>query len=129
MVGSEQVYCSPVSRNGGSKPEVVNRNSENLHALYISCSTLARNEILTATPNIHVRTLHWCYSNDIKLRVNKRKSEIQDGGFENLVAQISADTHDRNEIPTATRDQATLGIDYWEYGSMYDMLEIKDGGH
>jgi len=31
-----------------------------------------------------------------------RKSEIQDGGFENSVAQISAYTHDSNEIPTAT---------------------------
>jgi len=28
MVGSEQVYHSPVSQYGGSKPEVVNTNSE-----------------------------------------------------------------------------------------------------
>jgi len=35
------------------------------------------------------------------LRVSKQKSEIQDGGFENSVAKISADTHDSNEIPTA----------------------------
>jgi len=27
---------------------------------------------------------------------------MQDGGFENSVAQISADKHDSNEIPTAT---------------------------
>jgi len=51
---------------------------------------------------MYVRTLHWCYSNDIKLRVSKRKSEIQDGSFENAVAQISAYKHDINEIPTAT---------------------------
>jgi len=49
-----------------------------------------------------VRTLHWCYSNDSKLRVSKRKPEIQDGGFENLFAKISAYTHDSNENPTAT---------------------------
>jgi len=36
--------------------------------------------------------------NDNKLRVSKRKSEIQDGGFENSVAQISA--YDSNNIPT-----------------------------
>jgi len=53
-------------------------------------------------PNIYVRTLHWCHSNDSKLRVSKRKSEIQDGGFEILVAQISAYTHGSNENPTAT---------------------------
>jgi len=29
------------------------------------------------------------------------RNEIQDGGFENSVAQISPDTHDSNEIPTA----------------------------
>jgi len=45
---------------------------------------------------------YWCYSNDNKLQVSKRKSEIQDGGFENSVAQISAYTYDSNEIPTAT---------------------------
>jgi len=53
-------------------------------------------------PNIHVRTLHWCYSNDNKLQVSKRTSEFQDGGFENAVAQISGDTHDSNVIPMAT---------------------------
>jgi len=104
MVGSEQVYQSPVSQYGGSKPEVVNKNSEKLERMvYISCSTPARNEILTILPNISVRTLHQCYSNNNKLRVSERKSEIQDGGFENSVAQISAyNTHDSNEIPTAT---------------------------
>jgi len=30
MLGSEQVYHSPVSHYGGSKPEVVNKNSEKL---------------------------------------------------------------------------------------------------
>jgi len=49
-----------------------------------------------------VRTLHWRYSNDTKLQVSKRKSEIQDGGFENSAAEISAYTHDSNEISTAT---------------------------
>jgi len=34
-----------------------------------------------------------CINNDTKLRVSKWKSEIQDGGYENLFAQISADTH------------------------------------
>jgi len=47
-------------------------------------------------------TLRWCYNNDDKLRVSKRKSEIQDGGFESIVAQISAYTHDSNENPTVT---------------------------
>jgi len=28
MIGSEQVYHSPVSQYDGSKPEVVNKNSE-----------------------------------------------------------------------------------------------------
>jgi len=41
-------------------------------------------------------------SNNNKLRVSKRKSEIQDGGFENSVAQFSAYTRDINEIITAT---------------------------
>jgi len=50
MVGSEQVSYSPVSPYGGSNPEVVNENSENLNAWYISCYPVARNEILTATP-------------------------------------------------------------------------------
>jgi len=50
MVGLEPVYHSSVSQYGGSKPEVVNKTVKNLNALYISCSTLARNEILTATP-------------------------------------------------------------------------------
>jgi len=51
MVGSEQVYHSPVSQYGGSNmAEVVNKNSEKLERMDISCSTLARNEILTATP-------------------------------------------------------------------------------
>jgi len=36
------------------------------------------------------------------MRVSKRKSEIIGGDFENSVAQISADTHDSNDIPTAT---------------------------
>jgi len=75
---------------------------KNLNVWYIACSTIARNEILTATPNIHVQTLHWCYSNDSKLQVSKRKSEIQDGGFKNSVAQISVYTHDSNNISTAT---------------------------
>jgi len=35
------------------------------------------------------------------MQISKRKSEIQDGGFENSVAQISAYTNDK-EIPTAT---------------------------
>jgi len=39
-------------------------------------------------------------ANDNKLRVSKWKSEIQDGGFKNSVAQFSANTHDSNEIPT-----------------------------
>jgi len=51
MVGSEQVYHSPVSQYDGSKPEVVNKNSEKLERMvFISCSTIARNEILTPTP-------------------------------------------------------------------------------
>jgi len=49
MVGLQQAYHSPFSQYGGSKPEVVNKNSENLNAWYISCFTLAGNEILTAT--------------------------------------------------------------------------------
>jgi len=50
MAWSEQVYHSPVSQYGGSKPEVVNKKVKNLNAWYISCSTLARNDILNATP-------------------------------------------------------------------------------
>jgi len=41
-------------------------------------------------------------SNDTKLQVSKQKSEIQDGSFENSVAQISTYTQDSNEIPMAT---------------------------
>jgi len=70
--------------------------------VYLLFNTSYRNEILTATPNVHVRILHRCYKNDNKLLVSKRKSEIQDGGFENSVQQISAYTLDSNEIPTAT---------------------------
>jgi len=33
MVGSEQVFHSPVSQYGGSKPEVVNKNSEQLERM------------------------------------------------------------------------------------------------
>jgi len=69
----------------------------------------------------NVRILHWCYINDTKRRVSKRKSEIQEGGFQNSVAQISAYTHDRNVIPTAALcfwGQVTR-IDYWEYCPMY----------
>jgi len=33
MVGSEQVYHSPVSQYGGSKPKVVNKNNEKLERL------------------------------------------------------------------------------------------------
>jgi len=47
-------------------------------------------------------------------------SEIHDGGFENSVAQISAYTHDRNEIPTATpifsgsgNTERLLGIQFY----------------
>jgi len=36
MVGSEQVYHSPVSQYGGSKPDVVNKNIEELeHMVYL----------------------------------------------------------------------------------------------
>jgi len=42
------------------------------------------------------------HCNDTKLQVSKRKSENQDSCYENSVAQISAYTHDSNEIPTAT---------------------------
>jgi len=52
-----------------------------------------------------------CYSNDSKLQVSRRKSEIQDGVFENPVTQISAYTHESNEIPTANPD-------YWKYSPM-----------
>jgi len=39
----------------------------------------------------------------LSCKLSKRKSEIQDGGFEkNSVVQISAYTHDSNEIPMAT---------------------------
>jgi len=62
-----------------------------------------------------------------------RKSEIQDGGFENSVAQISADTHDSNEIPTATPMFPGSDNTYRLYTGntvpCLDMLEIKDGGH
>jgi len=34
--------------------------------------------------------LHWWYKYDNKLRVSKRRSEIQEGGFESSVAQILA---------------------------------------
>jgi len=44
MVGSEPVYHSPVSQYGGSKPEIVNTNSEQLERmvyllLYIKLGT------------------------------------------------------------------------------------------
>jgi len=52
--------------------------------------------------NIHVRTLHWCYISDTKLRVSEWKSEIQDDGCKNSVAHISARIYDSNEIQTAT---------------------------
>jgi len=67
-----------------------------------------------------VRTLHWCYNNENKLRVSKRKSEIQDDSFENLVAQILADKPDCNEMPTSTPMFPGSGksIAYWEFGSM-----------
>jgi len=85
MVGSEQVSHSSVSQYDGSKSEVVNKNSEKLERMvYLLFYTSYRNEILTAIPECS------------KLRVSKRKSEIQDGGFENSVAQISAFTQDSN---------------------------------
>jgi len=33
MVGSEQVYHSPINQYGGSKPEVVSKNSEQLERM------------------------------------------------------------------------------------------------
>jgi len=50
MVKSEQVFYSPVSQYGGSKPDVLKKTVKNVNAWYIPCLTLARNEILTATP-------------------------------------------------------------------------------
>jgi len=51
MVGSEQMYLSPFSQYGGSKPELVNNNSEELERMvYLLFYTVARNKILTATP-------------------------------------------------------------------------------
>jgi len=67
-----------------------------VNARYIFCSTLARNEILTATSE------YSCYNKYTKLWVSKRKSETQDGGLANSVAQISARIRDSNEIATAT---------------------------
>jgi len=37
MVGSEQVYHSPVSQYGGSKPEVVNKNNKKLERFIFYC--------------------------------------------------------------------------------------------
>jgi len=102
MVGSAHVYHPPVGQYDASKTEIVNKRVNNLSAWYISCSTLAKNEILTATPEYLCANSHWCYNNDSKLRASKRKSDIQDGGFENSVAQISADIYVSNEIPTST---------------------------
>ena len=46
------------------------------------------------------RTFHGRYT-DVDLgKVNKRKSESQDGGFENSVTQLSAFIHDNNKIST-----------------------------
>jgi len=36
MVGSEQVYHSPISQYGGSKPEVITKNSEQLELMVLS---------------------------------------------------------------------------------------------
>jgi len=68
------------------------------------------------------------------MKILKRNpGEIQDGGLENSVAQISAYIHiiatKFQRLHPCFRGQATW-IDYWEYCPMYmGMLEIKDGGH
>jgi len=60
-------------------------------------------------------------------------SEIQDGGFESSVAQISVYTHDGNEIPTATpmfpwsgNTDRLLGI---RFHACMVMSLIEDGDH
>jgi len=64
------------------------------------------------------------------MRVSKRKSEIQDGGFENSVAQISAYAHDSNEIPTALPMFPGSGNTYklLEILSCLRWFDITDGG-
>jgi len=80
---------------------------------------------------VAVRIRHWCYNNDNKLRVSKRKSEIQDGGFENSVAQnnLSLSLHmiatKFQRLRLCFRGQA-VRTDNWEY--CLGLLEIKNGG-
>jgi len=89
------------------------------------CSALVRNEILTANPEYSCWDTHWYYNIVSKLRVSKPKSEIQDGGFETSVAQISADTNYSNEIRTAT----FTGSGHTHTVPCLDMSLIKDGGY
>jgi len=79
------------------------------------------NSISLLPTDIHVRTLHRCNSNNTKPQVSERKSEIQDGGFENSVEKFSAYTHDSNEIsmitPMFPGSDNTYKL-YCEYGFM-----------
>jgi len=77
---------------------------------------------------MHKRTLHWCYSNDTKLQASKRKSEIQDGGFENSVAHISTYTHDSNDY-TQVFGVRQHGETTGNTDLCIGVLENKDGGH
>jgi len=80
MVALEQVYHSPVSQHGGSKPENVNKNSEKLDS----------NEIPTTTPMIP-GSGSTCRLLGIRFITESRQ--------ENKC--ITARIHDINEIPMA----------------------------
>ena len=92
---------STTSQYGGSKPEVIEKNLRTPCSIsYINSSAHAKSNIETDTPHFRDRTFHGCYT-DVDLdEISKRKSEIQDGDFENAVTQSSACMHNNNDIST-----------------------------
>jgi len=63
-----------------------------------------------------------------KLASGGQKFKMADGGFENSFVQISAFTHDSNEIPTATPMFPGSG-NTGNTVPCLGMSLIKDGGH
>jgi len=57
MVGSEQVYHSPVGHYGGSKPEVVNKNSEKLERMVFFLFVTWKNLWLRTRSPHHLKLL------------------------------------------------------------------------
>jgi len=105
MVGSEQVYHSPVSQYGGSKPEVVNKNSEQLKPMVylLFYTSYERNS------NCYPQIFMCGHSTGVIAMIvsseyvsGSQKSEMAALKIQLHKSQLIHNTHDSNENPTAT---------------------------